>query len=106
MESRNVYTEPMSQRLKRAFGFLFNHIQSAPDHRSDHYRPSAQRDVGKSARAAAGVQLVIGGLEAVPKIERTELAQVELAERLMKTELNRWDSLGNYMDDDFPPEAA
>lgn len=63
MESRNVYTEPMSQRLKRAFGFLFNHIQAAPDHMSDHYRPSAQRDVGKSAAEAAGVQLVIQGMQ-------------------------------------------
>ena len=95
-ESRNIYTQPMNLRLRRAFGFLFDHIRNAPDHLSDHYRASAQRDVGRSARDAAGIQLVMEGMQD-PRVEMTE--------RLMKTELNRWDDMGT-MDYDGPPEAA
>jgi hypothetical protein len=42
--------------VRRALTLLPN---SAPDYMSNHYRPSAQRDVGKSAAEAANVQLIL-----------------------------------------------
>lgn len=63
--SRNIETAPMgaTSRIRRIAGFVLDHIRSAPDHASDHYRPSSQIDVGKSAAKAADVQLVIEGLQ-------------------------------------------
>lgn len=32
------------ERIKKIAHFLFDHIQSAPDHISDHYRPAARQE--------------------------------------------------------------
>lgn len=60
--SPNQFTQPFG-RLKRAAHAVFDHITAAPERHSNHYRPSTQRDVGKTAAQAAAVQLVIEGLQ-------------------------------------------
>ncbi len=77
---RNANLAPLTYRLKRAVHFILDpHIHSAPDCQSEHYRPSVQRDVGKTAREAAGVQLVLEGLQEpmLPIIERPDAAQLD-----------------------------
>lgn len=61
--SKNIYTERTS-RTARILRFLaLRHTTEPFPAQSDHWRPSAQRDVGKSATEATGIQLVIAGLE-------------------------------------------
>lgn len=60
-QSPNTYVEPMS-RLKKIARKIFNQLQDPTP--SEHFRPSPQRDVGKTATKAANVQLTIEGLNA------------------------------------------
>jgi hypothetical protein len=79
-QSPNTFTQPIS-RLKRLSHAIFDRIQSAPDHMSEHYKPSAQIDVGKTAAQAANVQLVLNGLEIMQINDMT----------------HGWDSEGRYL---------
>lgn len=51
-------------RAKRLLRFLIDrHLSEPTPAMSDHWKPSPQRDVGKSASEAAAVQLVLEGME-------------------------------------------
>jgi hypothetical protein len=50
-------------KVSKVVHYLADHIRHAPDRQSNHYRPSAQRDVGRSALEARRVQIVIEGLQ-------------------------------------------
>lgn len=86
--SRNVYTEPMGVRLRKAFGFLFHHVQNERNVRQN--RRSQFVDVGKSAARAAEVRTVIVGLDS---------AHHGVAEP-KPISLNRSDSEGTYLGHD------
>lgn len=61
---RDINLAPVKERFWRAVHYIVDHVHREPfSAMSDHWRPSAQRDVGKTARQAAGVQMVIAGLE-------------------------------------------
>lgn len=86
---------PITERItKFLYGLVTPFRGEAPDYMSNHYRPSAQRDVGKSASEAAGVQLVIQGMQLEPQLqlERTDVAHQEF----LQITNRGWDSEGNY----------
>lgn len=60
------------ERVNQVAHAVLDHFRHAPDHYSDHYRASAQRDLGNSAFKAAGIQAVIMGLQ----VERPASAQL------------------------------
>lgn len=60
--SPNIYTRPMA-KIKKAAAFIFDRFTTEPEpYHSDHWKPSAQRDVGKTPEEARSVQLVLEGM--------------------------------------------
>lgn len=60
-------------RLKRLAGFVVNKFDTTVEpYVSSHYKPSHQRDVSRTARQAAGVQLVIAPVQEYGQLLRFE----------------------------------
>lgn len=62
--------QPEGGRLSRVRNFIVDHLRFTPESEPKPYRPSAQRDVGKSAVEAAKVSLVIQGMQPVEKSQK------------------------------------